>query len=212
MKMKSLLLLALALITIFGMSGCSSNQLGIATNVNTIRSNPEYQQENKNIYLIGTKNDTSNSLSRASDIEESAYFTLQHTAEITLDRGDKYFAIYAPKALSNFQGSTINSMEEFIDKCGSSILGSIGSSFDKYGLNTYYCNTSGVEMVHSAFIEVVFFKERPLNTLVWDAQAVLDYLKDENLYREYDKEDAQTVASWAISGYYIWNRHYRDAK
>lgn len=163
------------------------------------------------IYLIGTKNTTFESLSRASDMEESAYLTLQHTAELTIERDNKYFAIYAPKMMSNYEGSTISSMEEFEAKCGTSILGGFGSAFDKFGLNTYYCNISGVRIVHTGFVEASFFKKRPLDILVWDAQAVIDYLKEKGLYKSYDKDDIETPSSALIGGGGYWKNKLKNA-
>jgi len=212
MKIESLILSSIAVVAALVMTGCSSNQLGTPTNINNISTNPEAGLNNVDIYLIGTKNDTSNSLSRASDIEESAYFTLQYTAETTLEGGDKYFAVNAPKAMSNFDGSTISTMEEFVDKCGTSALGGFGSAFDKFGTNSYYCNISGTKIVHTGFMEVAFFKEQPLTILVWDAQAVVDYLKKEDLYKEYDKDDIKTIASSHLRGGGIWMNKYRRAK
>ena len=212
MKIKSLILGTLLVVATLSMSGCSSNQLGTPTNINNIGSNPDAGLHDVEIYLIGTKNDTSNSLSRASDIEESAFFTLQYTAETTLERGDKYFSVNAPKAMSNFDGSTITTMQEFIDKCGTSALGGLGSAFDKFGTNSYYCNISGTKIVHSGFIEVAFFKEQPLDILVWDAQAVIDYLKEDGEYKEYNKDDIKTVSASKMRGGGNWMNKYRTAK
>lgn len=212
MKIKSLILSGLAVVAALVMSGCSSNQLGTPTNISNIGTNPDTSPDGIDIYMIGTKNDTSNSLSRASDIEESAYFTLQYTAETTLERGDKYFALNAPKAMSNFDGSTITTMEEYIDKCGTSALGGFGSAFDKFGTNSYYCNISGVKIVHTGFMEVAFFKEQPHDVLVWNAQAVIDYLKEEGEYKEYDKDDIKTIDALHMRGGMTWINKYRTAK
>ena len=212
MKIKSLILSGLAVVVALAMTGCSSNQLGTPTNISNIGTNPDTSLDGIDIYMMGTTNDTSNSLSRASDIEESAYFTLQYTAETTLERGDKYFAVNAPKAMSNFDGSTITTMEEFVDKCGTSALGGFGSAFDKFGTNSYYCNISGTRIVHTGFMEVAFFKEQPHNVLVWDAQAVIDYLKEDGEYKEYDKDDIKTIRASAMRGGGAWMRTYRTAK
>ena len=115
----------------------------------------------------------------------------------------------APKAMSNFDGSTITTMEEFVDKCGTS---GFGSAFDAYGINSYYCNISGVGIVHAGFLEVAFFKEQPHNVLVWDAQAVIDYLKEEGEYKEYNKGDIEIMPASQLSGGGSWIRSYRSSK
>ncbi len=210
MKIKSLILSCI--VTLMVMSGCSSNQLGTPANIDQIPTNPDAGLHDVAIFLIGTKNNTSNSLSRASDMEESAFFTLQYTAETTLERGDKYFAVNAPKAMSNFDGSTLTTMEEFVEKCGTSALGGLGSMIDKFGINSYYCNISGTRIVHIGFMEVAFFEEQPIDVLVWDAQAVIDYLKKEGEYKEYDKDDIETISGSQLGGGGAWMRDYRTAK
>ena len=61
-------------------------------------------------------------------------------------------------------------------------------------------------------MEVAFFKEQPLNVLVWDAQAVIDYLQAEGEYKEYDKDDIKTIRASAMRGGGTWMRDYRTAK
>lgn len=212
MKNSNLIKFSIGILTVLIMTGCGSNQLGIPIETNKIVGYLKQKNTTDDkIYLIGTKNTTSDSLSRASDMEESAYLTLQHTAELTLKSGNKYFAIYAPKMMSNYAGSTISSMEEFEAKCGTSILGGFGSAFDKFGLNTYYCNISGVRIVHTGFVEASFFKRKPLDILVWDARAVIDYLKKEDMYKDYDKDDMITPSSAHIGGGGFWKNKLKDA-
>ena len=209
-KISTLVLTTLAVV--FFMSGCSSHQIGTPSEISKIDGHPEANTKEEKIFLVATRNDSSNSLSRASDIEESAYFTLQNVAESALERGDKYFAVNAPKAMSNFDGSTITTMEEFVEKCGTSSGGGFASAFDAFGLNTYYCNISGVRIVHAGFMEVAFYKEKPLNVLVWDAEAVLSYLKKEGLYKTYDKKDVEIIESSKLGGGGYWIKNLRDLK
>ena len=213
MNLKTIILSIASILVLLSVTGCSSHSVGKPYDITMIESHPEYQQKLTNdVYLIATHNDSSKSISRASDIEESAYFTLQRAAEVTLARGDKYFAVNAPQAMSNLNGSTINTMEDFIEKCGTSAGGSMGSMFDAFGANNYYCNISGVKIVHYGYIEVAFFKEQPDHVLVWDAQAVIDYLKKEDLYKEYDINEVKVIPSVAMPGLPYWLKNYRNAK
>ena len=82
----------------------------------------------------------------------------------------------------------------------------------KNEINLYYCNISGVKIVHIGFMEVAFFKEQPHNMLVWDAQAVIDYLQAKGEYKEYDKDDIKTIRASAMHGGGAWMRDYRTAK
>ena len=86
-----------------------------------------------------------------------------------------------------------------------------GSAFDQFGLNTYYCNISDVRIVHTGFVEASFFKKRPLDILVWDAQAVIDYLKEKGLYKSYDKDDIETPSSALIGGGGYWKNKLKNA-
>jgi hypothetical protein len=208
-KISTLVVSAVAA-TLF-MSGCSSTQIGQPKDISQIKGWPQKAQKGK-IFLISTKNDSSNSLSRASDIEESAYFTLQIVAETALEKGYQYFAVNAPKAMSNFDGSTITSMEEFIQKCATSSAGGLASAFDAFGLNSYYCNISGTRMVHAGFMEVAFYNEKPLNVLVWNANDVIQYLKKHDIYKKYNKDDVEIVDPSNRYETIYWVKHYRDAK
>ncbi len=210
MKVKSLVLLGIGFLAVLGMSGCSKTAVGLPVSTKIVPSMPNNTKEE--IFFIGTKNDSSNSLSRASDIEESAYFTLQHVAETAIARENKYFAVYKPKALSNFDGSTITSMKEFVAKCGTSAGGGFGSAFDAFGLNSYYCNIGGVPVVHTGFMEVAFYKEKPTNVLVWNAQNVIDYLKKEKLYKKYNPEEVEIIPSTSIGGSGEWVNNLRNRK
>jgi len=61
--------------------------------------------------------------------------------------------------------------------------------------NAFNYNISGVKIVHAGFVEVAFFKKKPLYVLVWDAEAVLSYLKEIFLYKTYYKKDVEIVVA-----------------
>jgi len=209
MKLKSVILIGISIFVMLGTSGCSKTLLGTPVNTNIVVGMQDNNVK-EDVFFIGTKNDSGNSLSRASDIEESAYFTIQHVASIALAKGNKYFAIYRPKAMSNFEGSTITSMEEFVKKCGTGSGAGFASAFRAFGLNSYYCNISGVPLVHHGFVEVAFYKEEPSHVLVWNAQDVIDYLKKEKLYKEYNVEEVEISATSSMPGSGDWLRDLRE--
>lgn len=202
--LKNLLFGCLA-VSVVLFSGCSSHKIGTPVNMGPVEKGSQ-----EIVWLIGEKNDSGNSMSRASDAEESGYFTLQRIAEVALEKDERFFAINAPKSLSNYDGSTISTMEEFTEKCTSSTLGGFGSAFDAFGLNSYACNLSGTRMVHHGYAEVVFFKTQPDHVLTWDAKAVIDYLKKEDLYKEYEIADVKVMPSTKTGKWVYWLKTYRN--
>ena len=214
MKLLQVIKLGLGLTLALSVIGCSSHRLGTPVDVTKAKGHPEYQKELKEpIYLIATHNDSSNSLSRAKDVEEAAVFTLQYAAELTLERGDSYFAINAPYTISNFDGSTVNNMDDFTKKCIGSGFGGFGSAFDAFGLNAYGCNIGSQSSgIHDGYLEVAFFKEQPDSVLVWNANDVIAWLKKEDEFKEYDPKEIKHVGSVKFWGTARWIKGLRSKK
>lgn len=76
----------------------------------------------------------------------------------------------------------MNTPEEFAEKCSSSGISSFASAFDAFGLNTYGCGIPFKNAYHHAEIAIVVYNETPANTLVYNAEEVIKYLKAEGLY------------------------------
>lgn len=198
MKQKILLAVSLALmVTIF--SGCTSATMGIHPDEDYV--NIPNSDKNVAISLIGGSTQGIASISRARDARASAHLVFQIAADYTLAQGDKYFSVYKPEMISNFSGSPINTMEKFDRKCSSSVLGSIGSTFDGFGLNTYACRVDVSKREKTGFLYIAVFDKKPKSLLVWDAQKVIDYLKKHNEYRKKDKFDIEPFKYNARYGY-----------
>jgi len=99
---------------------------------------------------------------------------LQNMADLTLREGFKYFAIGRPLAISNMDGSTMNTAEEFVDKC-------TPSSAQIFDVANGRCGFNGTTMWVSAIFAA--YKEKPLEYLTYDAKEVKEYLIANNLYR-----------------------------
>ena len=100
---------------------------------------------------------------------------LQNAADLTLNEGYSYFAINRPLELSNIDGNMINTAKEFIEKC----TPPEGQVFD---IGNARCGLNGSTV--TAGIMIVAFKEAPKSTLTYNAKEVVNYLKQNELYRD----------------------------
>lgn len=100
---------------------------------------------------------------------------LEVAAATTLEKKFKYFAFIEPKEISNFDGSLLNSAEEILKKCSSSSLLAL-SVPDTGGLHK--CGTYNTR----ASLSIVMFNEEQKDFTVFNAQEVLDYMKEKDLY------------------------------
>jgi hypothetical protein len=102
---------------------------------------------------------------------------LQVAAEATISKGYKYFAFFSPNEISNVKaGSLINTAEEFLEKCDPSnadLLANIAG-----GVGLHKCGVYN----NSATMVIIMHHEQQDNYVTYDAQAVVDYLKREDIY------------------------------
>ena len=100
---------------------------------------------------------------------------LEVAAATTLEKKYKYFAFIEPKEISNFDGSLLNTAEEILKKCSpSSLLAlSIPGTAGLHKCGTYNTNAS---------LSIVMFNEEQKDFTVFNAQEVLDYMKEKDLY------------------------------
>lgn len=154
------------------------------------------------------------SISRGSDATEVAWFALQQASMYTLEKGDKYFAIYKPKLISNVDGSTMNTPEEFAAKCTSSGAASAASAFDAFGLGGYGCQIASQPYRKAGFLEIVTYKEKPKTILTYDSNEVIAYLKSHDLFVEVDDYKQKGLLTKKDSAFYEsytnWYRGKRD--
>lgn len=114
-------------------------------------------------------------------------FALQLAAESTLKNGYKYFSIELPKgAASNIYGSLVNTAADFIKTCNTNSSGKdLGASMLTLGLINFRikdaCHISNGASGKGA-IRIISYKKQPINFASYNANAVLEYLKEEKLY------------------------------
>lgn len=100
---------------------------------------------------------------------------LEVAASTTLVKNYKYFAFIEPKEISNFDGSLLNTAEEILNKClpNSLLALSIPGTGGLHKCGAYNTN---------ARLSVVMFNEEQKDFTVFNAQEVLDYMKEKDLY------------------------------
>ncbi len=206
MKLSKILTVISALFLVLVISGCSYNGAKIApkeiTNFN-----------NESILLVQSAAPGAPSISRARDGEVAAWYAMQRASEITLDRKDSYFAIALPKLISNVDGSTMNTPEEFAKKCTNSSGASLASAFDAFGFNSYGCNIHSRKTLKSGFLAIITYKKKPKKYLVYNANDVLNYLKkNEMLVSDEDVKEFPAVSDRVLRGLNDWLKNYSEKK
>ncbi|MDD3466193.1 MAG: hypothetical protein PHE67_03510 [Campylobacterales bacterium] len=141
---------------IFTFSGCSS------------KSEITYSSKDKGLAGIKVFNPPAKFATNSSAERASLSAVMQIAAEQTLSTGNRYFAIVKPDKVSNTNGSMMNTMKEFIDKCYPSTV----------SLNLNKC---GVAYVGNGSLLVRMSKNTSDKYLMYDANEVLSELKKTRL-------------------------------
>jgi len=134
---------------------------------------------------------------------ESIYYALQLAAEHTLKNNKKYFAIYRPLAISDFDGRGFSSPEEFRDIC---IIKSapVATALSKQALLAHaYCGTT---QVLTSYLEIVEYAEKPTQITSYDAAKTLQMIKDDGYYNDEYSKEYKTPSSLdaGLMGYMSW--------
>ncbi len=208
MNVKTIISIVGALFLMLTVSGCSYNGSKVKpryiSDVSGYKDTPTY--DGKPIILIAAAAPGAPSMSRASDATDGAWYAMQRAAEVTLDRGDLFFAIQRPKLVSNTDGSTMNTPEEFAKKCTNSSLASVASAIDAFGFGDYGCHMYTTQYKKSGFLTMVTYSEKPKNILVYDAKYLISFLKKNDLY----VEDEDTRERSKVRGLGDWYQNLKE--
>ena len=176
--------IALAIVGVF--SGCASKQ-GSAlemTNVvddcvavlakNNLNTNVcQLVQDNQIIFLA----DLDESMKYSYTMYNSSNAAvLQMAAVYTLKKGDNHFAIAYPSKISNYEGSSMHTAQEFFEQCDVHI-----GDFVMLKTNPCDLHTSNKQIGQ---IGIVTFKEEPKDLKTYNANKVIHYLKHEDRFTE----------------------------
>jgi len=135
-------------------------------------------KEGKDIYLIDAISSFSDYGFVHTGINNAVTAALQAAAETTLLTGKSYFAIISPTAISNMNNVLINTPEDYLKNCTTS-MGTVLS------LGSRNCGVKGVRK--NGVITFKVYDERPHDILVYDANEVIQYYKDNDLYDDEER-------------------------
>ena len=169
--MKSVHVVILASTAILAFSGCSS------------KSEITYSSKDKGLAGVKVFNSPAKFATSASAERASLSNVMQIAAEQTLATGNRYFAIVKPDKVSNTNGSTMNTMKEFIDKCYPAALST-----------AFSLNKCDVAYVGNGSALIRMSKTQSEQYTMYDANEVLSELKKQDFY-DADKQnvDVKTV-------------------
>ena len=114
---------------------------------------------------------------RHNEYNIGTFAALQVAAEATLLKKHNYFSIIGPATLSNHAGSSVNTAEEFVKQCKVGMLDTMAD------INSDPCDIHKKGRV-SAQLVIKTYENQPLDVLTYDARAVLEYLRKEELFDE----------------------------
>lgn len=111
---------------------------------------------------------------------------LEAAATTTLKQGYKYFAILKPDVISNIKGSLSNTGKELIEKCDPNAA--LFISIPGAG-GLHKCGTNNTR----AYLSIAMYNEEQNDFTVIDAQKLVDYLKENNLFDDNGIDIKETV-------------------
>lgn len=112
-----------------------------------------------------------------SAFNNSTAAAIQVASEATLKRGHNYFSIILPKTISNFEGSMVNTPEEYFKRCETTIKNVV--TFNNSPCRVQFVSGSP----RLARMVIATYEQQPNDTLTFNAKEVLDYLIKEKKYQ-----------------------------
>lgn len=171
--------IAFIILAVLGFSGCAPHKryVGPATE----KSYDSNKVKKGELISVSAKYQQGDGMLPGDNGIESVYFAFQLAAEDTLRNGKKFFAIYRPIAISDFEGKGFGSPEAFRDKCIRE-LGPGASAIAKQAqYNNSYCGTTQVLTTH---LEIVEYGEKPDGMTVYDANKTIAMIKQDGYFTE----------------------------
>jgi len=181
---KMILILTVAMGAMF-FTGCSQKGSGVELNNNKKTCQVKFKKflrddsvcelaEDNNLILVTATGEYS--MATQSSFNNSTIAGLQVASELTLKKKDNYFAIAHPSTLSSFQGSLINTPQEYIKKCEINIGNMLTFNQDPCRLHPQNSKPRVVRLA------ITTYKEQPINVLTFNAKETLTYLKENDLF------------------------------
>ena len=172
--MKKVLGLLVATICVLILSGCSGKSGALVVNEKSCQvakyKNAYCEQKDKDTYIVDALGEASSFTH--TNLNNSVRASLQVSAELTLQKDMKYFAIIEPKSVSNTNGSMVTSTKEYLDKCEFAMFENVVSS---------KCDIH--RMPRRTMLMIKVYKEQPSDVLTFNAQNVISDLKQLGYYQ-----------------------------
>jgi len=172
--MKKYILTAISIAMMFTLSGCGNKVLAV-------QHAPYLEDSGLVTTTVSINMRDGRSILRSSDAQDSGIAALERIARNVLDSNNSYFAIYKPKNLSNFEGSTITTFEEFEKACIDSGFTAAVSMFDAFGIGKNACGLANPRNQNRSSVSYVKYKTKPDDVLTWDAKKLLEVLTEKEL-------------------------------
>lgn len=184
MKIKNLLVLGIASSAMFIFSGCSGKSGALVANEKSCQvakyKNAYCSQQNVDTYIVDALGESSTFVH--TNLNNSVRASLQVSAELALQKDMKYFAIIEPQSVSNVNGSMVTSVKEFLDKCEFAML-------ENY--TTSKCDIHRIP--RRTMLMIKLYKEQPKDILTFNAQNVLNDLRELGYYQSDSKLEASEI-------------------
>lgn len=199
MKKKLCTLLVLFATLLF--SGCASHKMYAGPALP--QSYDTAVVKNKELIAIAGYYHQGGWLTPGDDGIESLYYALQLAAEHTLNSNKKFFAVYRPIAISDFDGKGFGTPESFRNKC---IIDAApgGTALSVQAQFVYsYCGTT---QVLTSYFEIVEYKKKPKGITSYDAEKTLAMIKADGYYNNEGAKsfDAPNKLDPGLMGYMTW--------
>jgi len=171
--MKKLYTIGLMLSALFVLTGCGNK---VAT---TALMPVQYKKSEPVVQHIFVDMRDGRSLLRSRDAQDSALAALERAANLTLENGYTHFAIWSPIVISNYRGSTINTLAEFQKDCLASGLGAVVTMVDAFGISDRACHMAFGNNPNQAGLDFIMLNAPSDEILTWDAKKLIEDLKKE---------------------------------
>ena len=178
--MKNIIKIGLvSLVGVFMLTGCGSSFIKV-TSMEKVK--PIYKGDAS--FVVITKNTIDSDYGFTHMVQNNTdKFVFQGAALTTIKKGYKYFRVVVPFDSSS---AMITTPEELHEACfNKGVSDSVGAEF--HVIKVKNCVNKSGKFASIASAGITAYKEKPNDVLVIDAQELLDYLKEKNIYTDFNK-------------------------
>jgi len=178
--MKNIIKIGLvSLVGIFMFTGCGSSFIKV-TSMEKVKLN--YKGDAS--FIVTTKNTIDSDYGFTHMVQNNTdKFVFQGAALTTVKKGYKYFRVVVPFDSSS---AMVTTPEELHGACfNKGVSDSIGAEFNVIKVKN--CIGKSGKFASVASIGITVYKEKPNTVLVIDAQELLNYLKEKDMYADFNK-------------------------